>query len=49
MNWKSSKSQAPSSRETSSAKLQMRHALDLELEQWSFPGAWMWVLGAFEK
>jgi hypothetical protein len=50
MNFKSSKLQAPSSREFSSSKLQaesrMSAALELMIEVWSFFGAWMLVLGA---
>jgi len=46
---KSSKFQAPSSRETSSSKLQTPEALVLEFDYWSFSGAWMLVLEAFES
>jgi hypothetical protein len=46
---KSPKFQAPSSRETSSFKLQSSGALVLKFDYWSFSGAWMLVLGAFEK
>ena len=44
--FKSSKFQAPSSRETPSAKNQHRISLELELEAWSFFGAWCLELGA---
>src|ERR1017187_2353279 len=44
---KSSKFQAPSSRESSSAKLQKPPGAGLRFGVWSFSGAWMLVLGAF--
>src|SRR5438309_11372182 len=44
---KSSKLQAPSSRETPSSNLQKTGTRILVLGVWSFSGAWMLVLGAF--
>ena len=45
---KKSKLQAPTSRETSSAKFQTAEAaLGLELGLWNFPGTWMLDVGAF--
>ena len=43
---KTSKLQAPSSRETSSTKLQGRRADYLKLEGWNFSGGWRLELGA---
>jgi hypothetical protein len=46
VNWKNSKHQHPSTRETSNSRIQMARALALELENWSFSGAWILALGA---
>src|SRR6266496_4372010 len=44
--WRSSKLQAPSSRETPNHKLQGRLDGPLELGAWCFFGIWSWELGA---
>ena len=43
----SSKFQAPTSRENPNSKHRKYTERDLELDYWSFIGAWMLVLGAF--
>jgi hypothetical protein len=44
---KSSKLQAPTSREIPSVKLQNQRAMALMVGAWNFSGAWMLVLGTF--